>query len=74
MGKIWMWMHSQKVQKLSSCWDGWPFRHYRHGPKCGGCCAPFRGGAGSPSNSVAWTEAYLRTKWYPDPAYFPKGV
>jgi len=24
-------------------------------------------GAGSPSNNVAWVEAYLRTKWYPDP-------
>jgi len=24
-----------------------------------GCCAPFRGGTGSPSKNVAWTEAYL---------------
>jgi len=31
-----------------------------------GCCAPSRGGAGSPSNSVAWAEAYLGTKSYPD--------
>jgi len=26
------------------------------------------GGAGSPSNTVAWAEAYFRTKWYPDPS------
>ena len=26
------------------------------------------GGAGSSSNNVAWTEAYLRTKWNPDPS------
>ena len=34
------------------------------GRKVGGCCAPFRvgGGAGSPSNRVAWAQAYLRTK------------
>jgi len=25
--------------------------HNRHGPKRGGCCAPFAGGAGSPSNT-----------------------
>jgi len=31
-------------QELSSCWDGRPFGHNRHGPKVGrGCC-----GAGSP--------------------------
>jgi len=26
------------------------------------------GGAGSPPNNVAWAEANLRTKWYPDPS------
>jgi len=26
---------------------------YRHGPKSRGCCAPFRGGAGSPSNAMS---------------------
>jgi len=26
--------------------------HNRHGPKEGGCCAPFPGGAGSPSNTM----------------------
>jgi len=31
--------------------------------KEGGCCATF-GGAGSPSNSVAWAEAYFHTKWH----------
>jgi len=25
-------------------WSIQPFRHNRHGPKSGGCCAPFRGG------------------------------
>jgi len=25
-------------------------------------------GAGSPSNNVAWAEAYLRTKWHLDPS------
>jgi len=45
------------------------FGHSRHGPKSGvGCYDPFHGGAGSPSNNVAWAEAYLRTKWYPDPS------
>ena len=37
--------------------------HNRHEPKRGGCCAPFAGGAGSPSNTVAWAEVYFRTKW-----------
>jgi len=45
--------------------------------KVGVCCAPFRGewllcpfpwGAGSPSYTVAWAEAYLCPKWYPDPS------
>jgi len=29
-----------------------PFGHNRHGPKIGGCCALFRGRAGSSSNTV----------------------
>jgi len=29
----------------------------------GGLLCPFCGGAGSPSNSVAWAEVYFRTKW-----------
>jgi len=37
--------------------------------EAGGCCAPFRGGSWVPiKHNVAWTEAYLRTKWYLDPA------
>ena len=28
----------------------------------------FRGGAGFPSNNVAWTEAYFHTKWHLDPS------
>jgi len=40
----------------------------RHGPKSGGQLCPFLGGAGSPSNTyVALAEAYIRTKWYPNP-------
>jgi len=39
-------------QKLSSCWDGPPFGHNRHGPTSRGCCAPFGGAAGSPSNTI----------------------
>ena len=35
--------------------------------KSGGC--PFLGGgAGSQFNTVAWAEAYLRTKWHLDPS------
>jgi len=35
----------------------------------GGILCPFPlGGAGSPSNSVAWAEAYLHTKWHLDPS------
>ena len=31
-----------------------PFGHNRHGPKSGGgCCAPFREGTGSPSNTMS---------------------
>jgi len=31
--------HRQAKQQLSSCWDGRPFGHNRHGPKVGrGCC------------------------------------
>ena len=36
--------------------------------ECGRCCAPIRAGAGSPSNSVAGAEAYLRTKLHLDPS------
>jgi len=42
--------------------------HNRHRPKSGGCCAPFRGGAGSPSNTMWPGPKYqLRTKWHLDP-------
>jgi len=41
--------------------------HNRHGPETGGC-ALFRGTAGSPSNNVAWAEAFLHTKWHLDPS------
>jgi len=46
--------------------------HNRHGPKRGGLlcsfCEGWEGVAGSPSNSVAWAEAYLPTKWHLDPS------
>ena len=38
-----------------------PFGHNRHGPKIGGGCAFFFGGAGSPPNNVACAEAYQST-------------
>jgi len=36
----------------------------------GGCCAPFRGGAGFPSNTVSpgTRPTCVYTKWYPDPS------
>jgi len=43
---------SSSQQVLSSGWDGRQFGHNRHGPKSGGCCAPFWEG-GSPSNTVS---------------------
>jgi len=53
------------------CSHGRPFGHNRHGPKSGGCYAPFKGEAGSASNTM-WpgprAEAYLRTKWHLDPS------
>jgi len=41
-------------QELSSCWDGRPFGHNKHGPKTGGCCSVLGEAvqAGSPSNTV----------------------
>jgi len=43
----------KRLQKsLVSCWDGRLFGHNTYGPKSGGCCALFRGGAGSPSNTM----------------------
>jgi len=38
--------------------------------KCEGLLCSFSRtwGAGSPFNNVAWAEAYIRTKWYPDPS------
>jgi len=48
-----IYVDKRNVQELSSCWDGRPFGHNRHGPKGGGCCAPFRGGTGSPPNTVS---------------------
>jgi len=41
------------LQELSSSWDGRSLGHNRPGPKSEGCCAPFRGGAGSPSNIMS---------------------
>jgi len=53
-------------QVVSISWHGWPFGHNRPGPKRADC-APFRSGAGSPSNTMARAEAYLRTKWHLNP-------
>ena len=50
-------------------WSIQPFGHNKHGPKICGGSAPFLGrGAGSLSNTVAWDEAYLDTKWHLDPS------
>jgi len=40
------------IQELSSCWDGRPFGHNRHGPKVGrGCCGGWVP-TGSPPNTM----------------------
>ena len=39
----------------------------RYGSKSGRADLPFAWGAASPSNNVAWDEAYIRTKWHLDP-------
>jgi len=38
------------------------------GRKLGGGCAFFLRGSGSPSNTVAWAEAYLNAKWHLSPS------
>jgi len=38
-----VYVRRNRTQELSSCWDGRRFGNNRHGPKSGGCCAPFRG-------------------------------
>jgi len=48
-------------------WSIQPFGHNRHGPKSGGCCAPFWGSWVPISYNVASAKAYLRTKWHLDP-------
>jgi len=64
----------QCVQELSSCWDGRPIGHSRHGQKRRGYCVPlFVGGgeAGSPSNKMLSglrTTAVARNKWHLDPS------
>jgi len=45
-------LKQQILQELSSCWDGRPFGHNRHGPKSTGLLCPFRGRAGSPCNTM----------------------
>ena len=52
-------------QELSSCWDGRPFGHNRHGPKVGrGCCGGWVP-TGSPSNTM-WPG--------PRPTCLPSGI
>ena len=45
------------------CWSIQPFGHSIDMHRSGGCGAHFGGRAGCLSNNVAWTEAYLLTKW-----------
>ena len=62
-------------QELSSCRDARPFGHNRHGPKSGGCCAPFGAeGAESPSNTVwPWTRpTYVRSGILIHPTAWPQ--
>jgi len=61
-------------QERSSCWDGRPFHLIKRWQKCGGSCAPFHGGAESPSNTK-WPQ--LRPTSVPsgiliDPAVWPQ--
>ena len=50
-------------------WSIQPFGHSRHGPKIGWRLSHFfLEGAGSPSNTAAWAEAYLHIKWHPSPS------
>ena len=44
--------------------------HNRHGPKRGGCCAPFAGGRSwvPVQHNVAWARVYFCTKWYLHPS------
>ena len=46
---------SVPVQELSSCWDGRPFGHNKHGPRSWGLLCPtlWGEGAGSPSNTMS---------------------
>jgi len=44
--------------------------HNRHGPKRGGCCAPFT--ENWDPVFVAWVEVYFRTKWRLHPAVWPQ--
>jgi len=39
-------MNSDLKQELSSCWDGQPFGHNRHGPKSAGAVPLFKGELG----------------------------
>jgi len=58
------------LHNLSSRWDGRPFGHNRHGPKSGGTAAvPLsEGELGRHLIQRGLTEAYLHTKWHPDPS------
>jgi len=47
-------------QELTSCWDGRPLHHNRHGPKSGGCCAPFFFG-GELCPYLTWRHRRLQT-------------
>ena len=55
-------------QELSSSWDGRPWPQQTLAEKRGALLCPFRWGAGSPYNNVAWAEVYFRTKWHLHPS------
>ena len=60
----------QYQQELSSCGDGRPFGHSRHGPKNEGAAVHLSVGVTwSPSNTMSpGAETYLCTKWHLDPS------
>ena len=67
--------YNTRTQSMNTCTRAkqllrWATVPVQSGPTVGGrgCCAPMHGGAEFPPNTVAWTEAYIHTKWHPNPS------
>ena len=54
-------LSSQQLLRWATLWQ-----QYTWPEKSGAAVLLYVRESGSPSNSVAWTDAYLRSKWYPD--------